>query len=129
MVAWLRLSGRVLQNIQPSTREEFLEGGLERANIRLFRFTKMSRPHTCNGALASYRFEMMDPASLGAMNYDQPEQDGSSRSAMAASLRGIIAMKFNTAMGVHCGKMSADTFRRDLDANWSWLDGMSLLPK
>ena len=33
------------------------------------------------------RFLMMDPAGLGAMNYDQPAADGSSCRLMAESLR------------------------------------------
>ena len=47
--------------------------------------------------LANYRFIMMDPTGLGAINYDQPASDGSSCHKMAESLRkGLTTFYFNS---------------------------------
>ena len=88
----------------------------------------MSKPNSPNGTLAVYRFHGMDPNSLGAMMYDQLASDGSSCKEMAESLRELLRQEnYETAICVHAGKMSRDVFRKDIDANWNWLDGASLL--
>jgi len=87
----------------------------------------MSKPHSPNGALAQYRFHMMDGGSLGAMSYDLPASDGSSCSLMADSLRYLLRMEFSSVVDTHAGAMTRDNFRKDVDTNWSWLDGGSLL--
>ena len=69
---------------------EWLEFREDVYNIRLFYYMNCCKPHSPNGYLAIYRFQMMDPASLGALNYDQPAPDGSSCSLMAASLRETV---------------------------------------
>ena len=53
----------------------------------MFYFAHCSKPNSPNGMLANYRFMMMDPTGLGAINYDQPASDGSSCHKMAESLR------------------------------------------
>ena len=42
------------------TGEQLLEGGIEMTNIRLFRFLLMSKPHSPNGALAQYRWGILN---------------------------------------------------------------------
>ena len=44
----------------------------EHWELRIFRHMLMSKPHSPNGVLARYRFQMMDPTDFGAMSYDQP---------------------------------------------------------
>ena len=96
--------------------------------LRTFLFLTMSKPNSPNGTLAVYRFHGMDPDSLGAMMYDQLASDGSSCKEMAESLRELLRQEnYETAICVHAGKMSRDVFRKDIDANWNWLDGASLL--
>jgi len=95
--------------------------------LRLFRLAFMSRPNAPHGSLATYRYMMMDPAGLGAMNYDQPARDGSSCTEMAASLRALLKMDFHSAAGVHIIQQTGEDFKRNIDCNWNWLDGGSLL--
>ena len=73
------------------------------------------------------RFLMMDPAGLGAMNYDQPAADGSSCKLMAESLRRMLQLDFQLAYDVHSGRIEREDFRKTINANWCWLDGESLL--
>ena len=108
------------------TREEMLQEGLEYVSTRLFKFLMMSKPNSPNGCLASYRFHIMNPRSLGAMNYDLPAADGSTCKVMAESLRKLLKLDFTTTVCVHNGKMDALTFKKDIEANWNWLDGKSL---
>ena len=44
----------------------------EHWELRMFRHMLLSKPHSPNGVLARYRFQMMDPTDFGAMSYDQP---------------------------------------------------------
>ena len=99
----------------------------EHFGLRLFYFLTCSKPHSPNGYLATYRFQMMDPGSLGAMNYDQPARDGSTCGLMARSLRKMIQLDFKLAYDVHSGLSSRQDFQRSIDVNWNWLDGNSLL--
>ena len=69
----------------------------------------------------------MDQTGLGRMMYETPASDGSTCSAMAASLRAALAMQFDSVLGVHVKEMSRQEFRRSVDANWNWLDGKSLI--
>ena len=69
----------------------------------------------------------MDHTGLGRMMYETPASDGSTCSAMAASLRAALAMQFESVLGVHVKEMAREEFRRSVDANWNWLDGESLL--
>ena len=87
----------------------------------------MAKPNSPNGCLAIYRFWMMDPCSFGGMGYDQPARDGSSCKQMASSLRKMLRLDFEKVWDVHSQDMSAETFRKDIDASWNWLDGGSLL--
>ena len=93
---------------------------------RLFYFKNCSLPHSPNGYLATYRFQMMDPHGMGAMSYDQPARDGSSCSVMARSLRKMLQLDFELAYDVHSGRSSRQDFQKTIDANWRWLDGNSL---
>lgn len=70
---------------------------------------------------------MMDPASLGAMSYDTPASDGSSCRMMADSLRFLLRLEFDAVLEAHAGKMTREAFRADVDTNWRWLDGNTLL--
>lgn len=108
-------------------KEEFVKRGVELSNTRLFRFRLMSKPHSPNGALAQYRYHMLDLNSAGAMSYDIPASDGSSCNLMAESLRYLLRLEFDTVLGVHCGRMTREVFRKDVEANWNWLDGKTLL--
>ena len=94
---------------------------------RLFYFYFCSKPHSPNGFLATYRFQMMDPNSLGAMSYDQPASDGSSCHLMADSLRRLLRLDFHLAYDGHAGRSSREDFQKSIDVNWNWLDGNSLL--
>ena len=69
---------------------------------------------------------MMDIKSMGAMNYDQPAADGSTCKIMADSLRGLLKLEFESSVCIHNGKQERDVFRKDIEANWSWLDGSLL---
>ena len=86
------------------------------------------RPTSPNGFLPPYRFWMMDPSLLWSLMLTPPNPDGSSSAEMANSLRlcfilnGIIALihnyfrrvlalPFDTAVGVHFDQMDADAFR------------------
>ena len=43
-------------------------------------------------------------------------------------LRKMLGMDFEMALDIHCGaKMEREEFRRDIEANWGWLDGGALL--
>ena len=107
--------------------EEWREFRDDVYNIRLFYFTNCCKPHSPNGYLATYRFQMMDPTSLGSLNYDQPAPDGSSCHLMAASLREMLQLEFEQAIDVHSGLSSRADFQKTINAHWSWLDGTSLL--
>ena len=93
---------------------------------RLFKFGLISKPNSPNGFLPNYRFWAMDPYSLGAMLYNQPKKDGSSRNAMAASLRKVLGLQYTTAVGVHFDRMNREEFKCSIDAAWNWLDGEDL---
>ena len=93
---------------------------------RLFKLRLLTKPNSPNGFLPNYRFWLMDPNSLGAMVYDPPAKDGSSRSLMATSLRNVLNLEYETALGVHFGKMTKDEFKNSIDSAWNWLDGKSL---
>jgi len=110
------------------SKELFLKGGEEWTSLRLFRWLLLCRPHSPNGNLATYRFQAMDPGGLGAMAYDPPAADGSSCRVMAESLRGLLRREFEAVLEVHSGQLvrSREVFRRDLEANWGWLDGSLL---
>ena len=109
-------------------KEEWLKGGDDVHGLRLFRFCLMSKPNSPNGTLATYRFHMLDPDSLGANMWEMPARDGSTLKQMAKSLRKMLGMEYEMAFDIHCGnKMEREEFRRDIEANWSWLDGASLL--
>ena len=94
--------------------------------VRLFKFGLVSKPNSPNGFLPNYRFWLMDPNSLGAMLYNPPEKDGSSRNLMAESLRKVLGFKYNTAVGVHFDRMNREDFSGSIDAAWNWLDGNGL---
>merc|ERR1711892_689646 len=93
---------------------------------RLFKFAMISKPNSPHGFLPNYRYQMMDPNSFGALSYDQPAFDGSTCKIMANSLRKIQKLQFESALGVHISLQTAEEFKKNIDANWSWLDGKSL---
>jgi len=109
-------------------REKFRELRLEDSSLRLFKFGLLSKPTSPNGFLPPYRFWMMDPSLLWSLMLTPPNPDGSSSAEMANSLRRVLALPFDTAVGVHFDQMDAEAFRGGIDANWNWLDGKSLLP-
>ena len=109
-------------------REEWLQAGDDVHGIRLWRFLLMSKPNSPNGVLPNYRFAMMDPDSMGSTMWEMPARDGSSLRQMAESLRKMLGMEFETAYDVHCAaRMEREEFRRDIEANWGWLDGGALM--
>ena len=91
------------------------------------RMAMMCRPNSPHGCLATYRYQMMDPSSMGAMMYDQPARDGSTCRKMADSLRKMLQLEFDSANGVHIDHQTREDFRKNIDANWNWLDGKSLI--
>lgn len=95
--------------------------------MRLFKFRLLSKPNSPNGFLPSYRFWAMDPKLTWPLQLTPPKDDGSSCKDMANSLRSVLALDFDQAVGVHFRTMKADEFKRAVDLNWNWLDGESLL--
>ena len=87
----------------------------------------MSLPNSPHGHLPTYRYQMMDPAGMGAMMYDRPARDGSTCKQMADSLRRMLRLEFDSANGVHIDQQTREDFRKNIDANWNWLDGKSLI--
>ena len=110
-------------------REDWNSYKEEHSGLRLFYFLTCSKPHSPNGYMATYRFQMMDPNGLGAMSYDQPAKDGSTCDLMAKSLRELLQLDFQLAYDVHSGRSSRKDFQMSIDACWNWLDGNSLLTK
>ena len=108
-------------------REDWDQYKEEHYGLRLFYFLTCSRPHSPNGYLATYRFQMMDPHAMGAMSYEQPARDGSTCGVMARSLRKMLQLEFELAYDVHSGRSSRQDFQKTIDANWRWLDGDSLI--
>ena len=93
---------------------------------RLFKMRLLTKPNSPNGFLPNYRFWCMDPGSLGALMYEPPAKDGSTRKTMAASLRNVLNLQYDTALGVHFDKMTKDEFQNSINSAWNWLDGKSL---
>ena len=116
---YTRLDGSFL-TIDKERFEKFLP---EDWFMRLFRYTTTGRPNSPHGVLPGYRYQRMDPNSLGAMMYDPPASDGSSCKIMAGSLRRIIKARFDYANGVHFDQMKKEDFAKNLDNSWRWLDG------
>lgn len=110
------------------SRERFRELRPEDSSLRLFKFGLLSKPTSPNGFLPPYRFWMMDPSLLWPLMLTPPNPDGSSSAEMAKSLRHVLSLPFETAVGVHFDPMEGEAFRGGIDANWNWLDGQSLLP-
>ena len=54
----------------------------------------------------------MDQTGLGRMMYETPASDGSTCSAMAASLRSALAMQFDSVLGVHVKEMSREVINK-----------------
>ena len=97
--------------------------------MRLFKFRLLSKPNSPNGFLPPYRYWAMDPQLTWPLQLTPPKDDGSSCREMASSLRSVLALDFDLAVGVHFRTMEAEQFRRAVDLNWNWLDGESLLPQ
>ena len=108
-------------------KELFWDFKPEHWEYRLFKYAMISKPNTPHGFLPNYRYQMMDLSSLGAMQYEQPAKDGSSCDLMAKSLRAILRLEFDTAIGVHIGVMTREDYRKNVDAAWNWLDGYPLI--
>ena len=72
------------------------------------------------------RFWMMDPNSLGLL-FSWKLATPSDQAEMAESLRRVNRMEFKRGVGVHSSTMSADDFRKSVDACWNWLDGRPLI--
>ena len=69
---------------------------------------------------------MIDPNSLGLM-FSWKLSTLSDQAEMAESLRRVNRMEFKRAVGVHSSTMSAEDFRKSVDACWNWLDGSKLI--
>merc|ERR1711892_653279 len=108
-------------------RETFREFKPENWSDRLFKYSFISRPNSPHGFLATYRYQFMDPTSLGAMGYEQPAPDGSTCQAMANSLRKLLMLEFESALGTHIIQQTREEFRKNVDAAWNWLDGNPLI--
>ena len=108
------------------SKETFREFKPENWGDRLFKFAFISEPNSPHGFLATYRYQFMDPNSLGAMAYDQPGPDGSTCDVMAKSLRELLKLEFESAAGTHINLQTREEFQKNVDAAWSWLDGKPL---
>ena len=108
-------------------REEFRKLEPEQWNERLFKFCLLAKPNSPHGFLPNYRYQMMDLDSLGAMSFVQPATDGSTCAIMANSLRRILKLEFEFALGVHISRQSSEDFKKNVNVNWDWLDGQSLI--
>ena len=109
------------------SKETFREFKPENWGDRLFKFAFLSKPNSPHGFLASYRYQMMDPNSLGAMEYEQPAADGSTCNLMAQSLRKLLKLEFESGLGAHINLQTREEFKKNIDAAWNWLDGKSLM--
>ena len=70
--------------------ETFKKWRPEDTITRNFKLTSIDKPNSKNGFLPNYRFQLMDPNSMGIMMYQQPAKDGSDRDKMAASIRNVL---------------------------------------
>ena len=61
----------------------------------------------------------------GMFAWHLPTEDDKKK--MAESLRKVCALEFNKAVGVHLEPMTADDFKKSIDACWNWLDGKPLV--
>ena len=109
------------------SKENFREFKPEDWGFRIFKFASMSKPNSPHGFLASYRYQMMDPNSLGAMAYEQPAPDGSTCKIMANSLRTLLKLEFESGLGPHINLQTREDFKKNIDAAWNWLDGKPLI--
>jgi len=109
------------------SKETFREFKPENWGERLFKYALISKPNSPHGFLATYRYQMMDPNSLGAMSYEQPLPDGSTCVTMANSLRKLLKLDFEFGLGDHINCQSREDFRKNIDAAWNWLDGKPLI--
>ena len=66
----------------------------------------------------------MDPEATGMMNWNRPTKDDKKK--MTEALRKVNSLEFHTAVGSHIPAMSAEDFKKCIDANWNWLDGKRL---
>ena len=108
-------------------KEEFRKLKPEHWSERLFKFGLLAKPSSPHGFLPNYRYHMMDLNSFGVMAFVQPATDGSTCVIMANSLRRIVKLEFEFALGVHLSKQSSEDFRKNINVNWNWLDGQSLI--
>ena len=44
-----------------------------------------------------------------------------------SALREMLSLDFQVAYDVHGGRSEREDFRKTINANWSWLDGDSLI--
>ena len=108
-------------------KETFRKFRPENWSDRLFKYAFISKPNSPHGFLATYRYQFMDPNSLlSLMTLDQPAYDGSSCQLMANSLRKLIKLDFDFAVGTHITLQSKEDFCKNIDASWNWLDGKTL---
>ena len=78
----------------------------------------------------SIRFWMLDHKTHGPLFCPEPPAaDGSTPGLLANSLRSLLGLNFDTALGVHFKSMDKDFFSQCVQSNWGWLDGESLLKK
>jgi len=109
------------------TKETFREFRPEDWIDRFTKYSIISKPSSPHGFLPNYRYQIMDPKSLGAMSYEMPAPDGSSCNIMANSLRKLLNLEFESAIGPHIQIQTRENFRKNIDAAWNWLDGKPLI--
>ena len=93
---------------------------------RMFKFCMLNKPNSPHGMLPNYRYWLMDPNAMGFFMYDSPPSDGSYCGRMADSLRKLLSLDFDRAVGVHGVDMTGETFASTIDKSWNWLDGSDL---
>ena len=110
------------------TKERFYQFLPEDWILRLFWFMNVAKPNSPHGYLPAYRYQLMDPNSMGILLHDQPRWDGTSCEIMADSLRRVIKAKFEFVHGVHFDQqLEREVYVSSLDVSWNWLDGKSLV--
>mmetsp|Transcript_24857 Transcript_24857/g.52041 ORF Transcript_24857/g.52041 Transcript_24857/m.52041 type:complete len:439 (+) Transcript_24857:82-1398(+) len=115
-----------------TSKEQFEDANrFSSASERSFWYTLIAGTASYTGCSPTYRVMGMDPRSpFCGVLLECPKDDSCSR--MAGSLRKVIGLKFDAALMVHGGGdapagIPAEEFKKNIDANWNWLDGKPLI--
>lgn len=111
------------------TRDVWEKPGFPGARMRIHYYQCMSA--SPNRLLPPFKFLHMDPTTYhGKVSIAHAQEDGSSSTQLAASIRELLKLDFEYADDIYScwqNSMPPDDFRTLVDASWNWLDGESLL--